>query len=124
MNLEITKEFLDQNPNAIFVFGDNLTATGTGGAAKLRGHAQTYGFITKKLPTHDDDAYYTVDEYRHVFPHELWKLRYHISRFPHKTFYISKLGAGLANKHGIYESIIQEGLEVLREHPNVVMLTW
>lgn len=47
-NFIVTKQFLDNNPNAIFVFGDNLLRVGYGGAAILRDHPQTYGFITKK----------------------------------------------------------------------------
>lgn len=45
----VTKEFLDQNPNAVFIFGDNRRRLGYGGAASLRDHPQTYGFITKKI---------------------------------------------------------------------------
>jgi len=46
----ITESFLNENPNTIFVFGDNLKRIVCGGAAALRYHKQSYGFITKKYP--------------------------------------------------------------------------
>ena len=126
MNLEITAQFLDTHPEAIFVFGDNLERRGTGGAAKLRDYnGQTYGFITKKTPKHDLSAYYTVEEYRDVFEVELSRLRNRILSSPDRIFYVSKLGAGLANKFGIYEAVIQPRLaKELEGMSNVVVLSW
>lgn len=126
MNLEITRDFLDAHPEAIFVFGDNLERRGTGGAAQLRDYNnQTYGFITKKTPKHDIHAYYTVTEYRDVFEAELHKLKQLIAAKPEYVFYISKLGAGLANRNGIYENVIQDKLQrELEGITNVVMLSW
>lgn len=57
----VDEEFLNSNPNAIFVFGDNLIRRGTGGAAKLRHHPQTYGFVTKKLPNNNDASFFTPE---------------------------------------------------------------
>jgi hypothetical protein len=48
-NIKITQEFLDTNPNAYFIFGDNLERWGHGGAARLRDHPHAIGFITKNF---------------------------------------------------------------------------
>jgi hypothetical protein len=71
-NFIVTKQFLDNNENAIFVFGDNQLHIGKGGAAILRDHPRAYGFITKKYPDNDLDAFYTASEYQEVFERELF----------------------------------------------------
>lgn len=118
----ITKQFLDDNPNAIFVFGDNLMRVGCGGAARFRYHPQALGFITKKAPDYKDTSYYKPDEYPGVFEHEMNTLISHITDNPGKVFYISRIGAGLANKFGIYERVILPGLQRLKAFQNVVIL--
>lgn len=122
-NFLMTKEFLDSNPKAIFVFGDNTIRQGYGGAAILRDHPQSYGFITKKYPDNEDKSFYQPKEYAIVFFDELVKLREKIQDDPFKKFYISQLGGGLANKYNIWEKVIKNGLEKnLQEFPNVVFL--
>ena len=122
-NFNVTKKFLDDNPRAIFVFGDNLARKGHGGAAALRDHPQAYGFITKKAPNNSNSSFYKVENYLCIFMIELIKLRELIRETPFNTFYISQLGAGLANKYHIWEEIIKAGLEKnLSEYNNVVFL--
>ena len=118
----ITKEFLIKYPNHIFVFGDNTIRKGTGGAAKLRYLPNTYGFITKRLPNNQPSSFYTQKEYADVFVNEMVKLIERISSSPHQVFLISRLGGGLANKHGIHEAIIAPGLEILKAFGNVRFL--
>jgi hypothetical protein len=120
-NIIITYEFLDSNPTAYFIFGDNLIKKGYGGAAKLRDHPHALGFITKKFPDNDDSSFYRVDEYKHVFYEELHKLHTIIKKYPDRTFYISKLGEGLANRYNIWENLIQKNLlTFLKKFDNVV----
>ena len=120
-NLNITREFLDRNSNAYFVFGDNITRTGYGGAASLRDHPHSLGFITKKYPDNIDSSFYRPDEYASVFIEELLKLKIIIEKRPEKTFYISQLGAGLANKYNIWEIIIKNKLiSTFKDFENVV----
>jgi hypothetical protein len=122
-NFIMTGDFLDSNPKAIFVFGDNTIRQGYGGAAILRDHPQAYGFITKKYPDNKNESFYQPKEYATIFFDELVKLRENIREEPFKTFYISQLGGGLANKYNIWEKIIKSGLEKnLQEFPNVVFL--
>lgn len=120
-NIKITQEFLDNAPNAYFVFGDNLERYGHGGAAKLRDHPHAIGFITKKFPDNKDESFYKPEEYSPVFFEELEKLKRIIQKRPDKTFYISQLGGGLANRYKIWEKLIRHNLvRSLTDLDNVV----
>ena len=103
----ITKKYLRDNPNHIFVFGDNLDRKGKGGAAILRDEPNTYGFITKKKPTTSLNDYFTPDEYKSIYKSEMKNLKNKIIKNSDKLYLISKIGAGLANKFGIFEKIIK-----------------
>jgi len=119
----ITKEYLENNPTHIFVFGDNTYREGLGGAAKLRNHKQSYGFITKKYPDNFDYSFYKVKEYKNIYYRELVKLRSIINVNKNRIFLISKLGAGLANKYHIWEEIIKLRIkEDLKDFKNVKFL--
>lgn len=120
--MEITKSYLRQNPDHIFVFGDNLQRKGKGGAAKLRDEPNTYGFITKKAPNNNDGSFYKPEEYKDKFDFELRKLEKEIMNNPDKTFLISRLGGGLADKYNIREKVIEPGLTRLKSYDNVVFL--
>lgn len=117
--MKITKSYLRNNPDHIFVFGDNLKRKGYGGAAKLRDEPNTYGFITKKAPNNNDGSFYKPDEYKQKFDVELKRLIKEIEYKQKSIFLITKLGAGLANKYGIYQKIIKPGLTILEKYDNV-----
>jgi hypothetical protein len=122
-NFIVTKEFLDKNKDAIFVFGDNLTRKGYGGAAALRDHPQAYGFITKKRPDNHDLSFYRPHEYEITFKKEIVKLKEYIEQHPSCTFYISQLGGMLANKYFIWQQVIKSGLMIeFGQYPNVIFL--
>jgi len=123
-SLTITESFLDDNSNAYFVFGDNLERRGTGGAAKLRFHKRAIGFITKKFPDNRDESFYKPEEYSLVFFEELEKLEIKIKNSPNNIFYISQLGAGLANKYRIWEKIINHNLVKKLENFDNVVFCW
>lgn len=119
----VTAQYLQDNPSAIFVFGDNDTRIGKGGAAKLRHHPQALGFITKKEPLYADKAYYKPEEYKPVFDKEVQILSDIIQANPDKVYLISPVGGGLANKYGIFESVINGPLqEALSKFDNVLFL--
>ena len=118
----ITKEYLNNNPNYIFIFGDNTLRKGKGGAAKLRDEPNSYGFITKKYPNNQNNSFYKPEEYQYVFDIEFEKLKDLIIKNPNKKFLISKLGAGLANKYHIFEEIIEPQLQKLKKYLNVSFL--
>jgi len=120
--MKVTKEFLKDHPECIFVFGDNLIRYGKKGAAELRDEPNTYGFITKKAPSFKDSAYYRSEEYKPLFEKEWQKLIDLIESNPDKIFLISKLGSGLANKYNIYDKIIRPRISELSKYENVQLL--
>jgi len=66
-NLEIFKgnwtiEDIKNNPNKIFVFGDNNTRTGMGGQAIIRGLKNTAGIRTKRAPNNKSSSFYRDSE--------------------------------------------------------------
>lgn len=124
METIITEEYLDAHPNEIFVFGDNLDGRGLGGAAKLRYHKQAIGFITKKHPDDEDESFFNCENYIPWYLKAVSSLRNRIQRQPDKIFLISKLGAGLANRYGIFEKIIEPTIKVLLSDFNNVRFLW
>lgn len=120
--MQITKSYLRENPDHIFVFGDNLKRRGYGGAAKLRDEPNTYGFITKKAPNNSKGSFYKPEEYEEKFETELRRLIKEIEANPDKLYLISKLGGGLANKYGIWQKVIRPGLTKLENYNNVKFL--
>lgn len=119
--IEITEAFLNTNPDAYFVFGDNLQKQGLGGAAKLRKHPKAIGFVTKKAPNELLASYFKPEEYASVFFDQLKQLENHVKNNQRHTFYVSKLGSGLANRHYIWQKIIKHNLvSSLGEYANVV----
>lgn len=120
--LEITEQYLIDNPKHCFVFGDNLRRFGIGGAAKLRHLPNTYGFITKKAPTHNPDDYYKPQEYTVIFENEVAKLLKEIKKDKYDLWLISKIGAGLANKYNIWENVISFNIKKALNHPKVKFL--
>jgi len=119
----ITPEWLKKHPECIFVFGDNLQRWGKGGAAKNRDESNAYGFITKKAPNNNDDSFYKPGEYTEVCTQELGLLVAQIMINTDKTFLISKLGGGLANRYNIFEKVIAPKIEWLaNKFDNVILL--
>ena len=118
----VSTKYLRENPEHIFVFGDNKIGRGKKGAAIHRDEPNAYGFVTKKRPSYANDAYYKPREYKDVFDKELSKLIREIEANPTNTYLISRLGSGLANKYKIWEKVIKDGLKVLEKYPNVRFL--
>ena len=123
-NITITEQFLNDNPNSYFVFGDNLIRKGYGGAAMLRDHPQAIGFVTKKFPDNRDTSFYDPQEYESLFFDELEKLEKMIIERPDKTFYISQLGGGLANRYKIWEVLIQPNIVGKLSNFDNVVFCW
>ncbi len=60
----ITRIDVQNNPDKIFIFGDNDERIGLGGQAKeMRGENNTIGIPTKKTPSSSLDSYYTDEEF-------------------------------------------------------------
>jgi len=119
----ITKEYLQTHPNEIFVFGDNTGKKGHGGAAALRDEPNTYGFITKLFADNHIASFFTYENYAVVYKMELAALISRVKNNPDKTYLISKLGAGLANRNKIFETVIEPNIKNdLKEFDNVKFL--
>ena len=119
----VTREMLRNNPECVFVFGDNLLREGRGGAALLRDEPNTYGFITKIYPDDNDSSYYKPADYIPVYAAEIAALAVRVKANPLTTFWISKLGAGLANRYNIFEEVIEPTIRhLLGKYPNVEFL--
>ena len=59
----ISRSFVREHRDRIFLFGDNLARRGFGGqAAAMRGEPNCVGIPTKKLPSNRDDAFFTDAE--------------------------------------------------------------
>jgi hypothetical protein len=118
MGILITADYLRTHPNEIFVFGDNTLRKGHKGAAELRDFKNTYGFITKIYPSGANEAFYTPETYKEVLDEEINKLECEIAYTPGKTYLITELGGGLANRFNIRPMIIK-ATERLKKYPNV-----
>lgn len=119
----ITSKWLKENPDCIFVFGDNTIRDGYGGAAIFRDEPNTYGFITKKFPDNKNESFYTIEEYINIYVDEINKLCKEIEENPDKIFIMTKIGNSLANKFGIFEQIIAPNImSDLGKYQNIVWL--
>jgi len=66
-NILITRDFLDHNPNAYYIFPENLQREGTELSTQLRDHPHALGFIVKKFSDTDEDSFYKPEEYSAIF---------------------------------------------------------
>jgi len=51
------------NPNKLFIFGDNLLGYGKGGQAIIRDEKNAYGIPTKKSPNMSEASFFTDEEF-------------------------------------------------------------
>jgi hypothetical protein len=58
-----SRQLVQSTPEVLYVFGDNLQKSGTGGQAVIRGIKNTFGIPTKKFPCMEEDCFFTDDEY-------------------------------------------------------------
>ena len=64
MNIEIQDEWYTveqcrQNPNKLFVYGDNMIRLGKGGQAIIRDEPNAHGIATKRLPSSNTDSFFS-----------------------------------------------------------------
>jgi hypothetical protein len=58
----ITREDLQNNPDTVYVFGDNAERVGMGGQAKfMRGEFNAYGIATKQRPSNNPGEFFSDD---------------------------------------------------------------
>ena len=103
MPVELQKHFsvedCNNNPDKIYVFGDNLIHKGKRGQAIIRDCPNSYGIPTKRLPSMEEDAFFSdqKDEIKIVMI-RLMKLHRIYSIYLDKTivFPADGLGTGRA----------------------------
>lgn len=101
MNL-ITEDIINKNPNTLFIFGDNAKRVGTGGQAKVcRDKRNTFGVITKRLPSYIPTAFYTdsdehLEELVGYWIQDSDLIAWNLQNFDH-TYVIPGIGTGLAD---------------------------
>jgi len=119
----VTDGFLRENKECVFVFGDNTLRKGKGGAAKLRDHQNSYGFITKIYPDNRDNSFYRPNCYEEVFKSEIERLKIEATSNPDNIYMVSQLGAGLANRYKIWDKIIKPRIKIeLKGFKNIEFL--
>lgn len=67
MKILVTKKFSTdicrKNSKVLFIYGDNQIREGNGGTAIIRGERNAIGISSKKLPSMEEGAFYTDNEY-------------------------------------------------------------
>lgn len=123
-SVSITQEFLDNNPNAHYVFPDNSERTGSELYSYLRNHPRSFGFISKKFPDSQSSSFYKPEEYSAVFFEELLKLKKLIESSPDKTFYIACMKGPSINKYRIWELLMEHNITSKLQKFNNVVFCW
>lgn len=121
MNSEVcyeqyTPALLRNNPDKIYVFGDNMKRYGKRGQAIIRDEPNAFGVATKRYPSMDDWAFFSgkEDEFDAVINdlRKLWILaQKHTIVFPS-----AGIGTGLANMKERSFPIWSTMNKILKEH--------
>lgn len=96
INDHYTVPLLRQNPDKIFVFGDNLLRKGKGGQAVIRDEINSFGIVTKRKPTMELDAFFSdkIEELE-AMTRDLERL-FILSMTNEVVFPVGGIGTGLA----------------------------
>lgn len=62
-------ELVRENPDFVFIFGDNLLGIGGGGQAVIRNEPNSYGVPTKKAPSMSSNSFFNDLEYDENIEH-------------------------------------------------------
>jgi hypothetical protein len=96
----ISRADLQDNPDKIYVFGDNVERYGYGGQAReMRGEPNAFGIPTKWAPSMSDDAYFSDRQYNDIviiLDLHFQKLRSHIENGTSVVFPTNGIGTGLS----------------------------
>jgi hypothetical protein len=91
-----TVEDLRNNPDKVFVFGDNLKGYGKAGQAIIRDEPNAFGIPTKRYPSKDEWAYFSdkLDEEKAVT--QALRVLYVLAQSKTIVFPEDGIGTGLA----------------------------
>ena len=88
---KITRKYVRDHPQYLFLFGDNLMGQGYGGQAKeMRNESNAHGIPTKIKPTMEEDAFFSDDMFDEI------------SKFYDDIFTINQAGFNC----GEYEAVV------------------
>lgn len=111
----ITRTYVQQNPDKIFLFGDNMIRQGFGGQAReMRGEPNCIGVVTKRFPRNDFDAFL----YDHDFEEAKRFIDLDFARIPEACTVVipfAGLGTGLARLDQTAPKIYQYILDKIAE---------
>jgi hypothetical protein len=97
----ITRKYIQEHPETIFVFGDNMQETGLGGQAlEARGEKNAIGIPTKWAPNNQPSSFFKDEDYHRVVPHinEIFrKLKYEKDTNGFSIVFFPGIGEGLAD---------------------------
>lgn len=97
----IKREKIKENPDVLYLFGDNLIRKGLGGQAKeMRGEENTLGIVSKKYPSNNLSSFYTDKDFYswlEVFSGDIKNLAEKINSGRYKALVIPPIGIGLAD---------------------------
>lgn len=97
----ITRDKVKENPDVLYLFGDNLLRKGLGGQAKeMRGEENTLGIVSKKYPSNNSSSFYTDSDFYfwlEVFSADIKNLTGKINSGKYKALVIPPIGVGLAD---------------------------
>lgn len=97
-----TETEVRNNPNKLYVFGDNLLRVGTGGQACIRDCGNSFGLATKESPNMFDNSFFSdsIRTLSYVFKDiESLVVRCELRRPAYVVFPADGLGTGLAQMH-------------------------
>lgn len=96
----IKREKIRQNPDVLYLFGDNMIRKGLGGQAKeMRGEPNTVGIVTKKYPNNKDTSFFRDSDFKLFKDLLIEDMEVVISRIQsgnYKAIVIPQIGVGLA----------------------------
>ncbi|MGB0908015.1 MAG: hypothetical protein ACPGVT_11020 [Maricaulaceae bacterium] len=96
----IYRSDLQHNPDVLYIFGDNEARKGLGGQAReCRGEPNAVGIATKSLPSRNNDAFWSDDNYDHnitVLSQDLAPVIEHLREGGIAVFPSDGIGTGLS----------------------------
>lgn len=100
-NKIIKRDKLKENPEVLYLFGDNLLRKGLGGQAKeMRGEPNALGIVSKKYPSNKPDSFYCDDDFYswlEIFSCDIQNLAKEINTGKYTALVIPQIGIGLAD---------------------------
>jgi len=128
MTIEIQKEWFSleqclENPNKLYVFGDNMVRYGKGGQAGIRDCSNSIGLATKRLPRMTNDSFFSdkADEYI-VVEADIEKILVEMQKPHYKTLVIpaAGLGTGLSQMPTKSPKLFEHMVGILEDRLNII----